>query len=89
MTPGRTYAVGSLARGLDDAVLTTIDGHFDIRVVAAAAIKAMRDPAFDMVEAGQAVNNLSPNAETTNEFEFLSRDEMTEAWQAMIDAALK
>lgn len=59
------------------------------RAAAVASIKAMRDPAFDMIEAGQEVNNLSEYADIPNHFEFLSRDEMTEAWQAMIDAALK
>lgn len=59
------------------------------RATAKAAIEAMREPTLDMVEAGQEQNNLSEFADIPNHFEFLSRDEMTNAWQAMIDTALK
>lgn len=56
---------------------------------ARAAIEAMREPTQEMVEAGQEVNNLLPeDRDPPNAFLFLSHDEMTEAWQAMIDAAL-
>lgn len=53
---------------------------------ARAAILAMREPTEAMCAAGQKVNNLS---ETPGQFEFLSRDELRESWQAMIDEALK
>lgn len=56
---------------------------------AMAAIGTMREPTFDMVEAGQQENNILPEPrDPSNAFVFLSRDEMTGAWEAMIDAAL-
>lgn len=56
---------------------------------ARAAIEALRIPSEAMVEAGQKTNNLLKEPDPPNAFEFLSRDEMTEAWEAMIDQALK
>lgn len=53
---------------------------------AIAAFRAMREPTEGMCAAGQKVNNLS---DEPGAFEFLSRDEMTAAWQAMVDEMLK
>ncbi len=64
------------------------NGVIDLTALARAAIEAMREPMFEMVETGQEVNNLLEEPDPPNAFKFLSRDEMTEAWQAMIDAAL-
>lgn len=56
---------------------------------ARAAIEAMREPTFEMIEAGQQENNILPEPrDPPNAFVFLSRDEMANAWEAMIDAAL-
>ncbi|MEQ9634588.1 MAG: hypothetical protein RLW68_00740 [Devosia marina] len=61
----------------------------DYDEMARAALEAMREPTLDMIEAGQEQNNLLPDdRDPPNAFEFLSRDEMTNAWQAMIEAAL-
>lgn len=54
-----------------------------------AGIEAMREPTEGMCEAGQQINNIAPESAGLNAFEYLSRNEMAEAWQAMIDAALK
>lgn len=51
-----------------------------------AAILTMREPTEGMCTTGQKANNLS---DEPGAFEFLSRDEMTAAWQAMCDEALK
>lgn len=52
---------------------------------ARAAIEAMREASFHMLIGGQKVVNLS---EEPGRFEFISRDECQEIWEAMIDAAL-
>lgn len=73
------------------AVLKAIEHVSDlddsmIEDIGRAAIAAMREPTEAMQIAGQKVNNLD---EVTGHFEYLSREEMTDAWQAMIDETLK
>lgn len=68
---------------------TDNDGYRgQLRREAREFIAAMRDPTMEMVEAGQETNNLLEEPDPPNAFKFLSRDEMTDAWQAMIDRAL-
>lgn len=54
---------------------------------ARAAIEAIREPTQTMVKHGEDAIELSDGAGVT--YEFLSRDEIGEIWQSMIDAALK
>lgn len=58
----------------------------DAASMALAAITAMREATFDMLLAGQGVVNLS---DVPGTYENLSRDEIGEIWDAMIDAAIK
>jgi hypothetical protein len=54
--------------------------------LARTAIEALMEPSFDMLEAGQVVVNLD---EEVGKYEFLSRDEITEIFQAMLRTALQ
>lgn len=76
---------GALEAMLPNAVGFSWPNYVDDAKV---AIEAMREPTPEMVEAGQKENNLLKEPDPPNAFEFLSADEMTAAWTAMIDAAL-
>jgi hypothetical protein len=66
----------------DDGSDCTIDGHVDIEDLARAAIEAMREPTQEILDAPAVPNALGDD-------ENYSDIDVREAYQAMIDAALK
>lgn len=70
------------------STLNPILDRQEARTIIEDLLRTLRVPTMDMIEAGQETNNLLENPDPPNAFKFLSRDEMTEAWQAMIDTAL-
>lgn len=66
---------------VDDESLrcAVLDGHFDLNVIARAAIEAMGEPTGEMTTAGRR----SRNAQA-----LFTADDAYHAWRAMIDAAL-
>lgn len=75
-----------------EAAYAAVDYSIPAEMVEAAiraALTVLREPPEAVVEAGQKENNLSEYSDIPGHFEFLSRDEMTAAWQAMVDELLK
>lgn len=75
----------ALARG-DGPENITLDGSFDLRVLARAAIEAMREPTEAMAGAPYDAN---VRILTEAGAEPILDDAAREVWQAMIDAALQ
>ena len=64
-------------------------GESKERVMALAAFEAMRAPSEAMLVAGQTEIYIERNENPHGPHTYASRDETEDAWQAMIDEALK
>ena len=59
------------------------------RSLAKTAIKAMQEPTFEMLCAGQSCIYIERNENLTGPHVYASREELLEAWEVMIDTALE
>lgn len=66
----------------------TLDGHFNLKELARAAMETMREPTSSMLEAGQVCIHITGDEGSSGPFTYPSRHEMELAYQAMIDEAL-